>query len=151
MDLHYAAQLGQEGHWPARLEIRVQILLQCRWLNHGCKVRQDTRSVADFRQHVHLEVRREWIRQPHVPREGRQYKVPHLNAIRRDDIAEAVVVVAQEFGEVVKQNEQHAQGPFVEHRDGLGQLGVSQEWRQKFEQVNQQLGVHPPAFLLRSD
>ena len=69
--------------------------------------------MRDLAQHVHLQVGREWVGQAHVARERAQDQVAHLDAVRRHDVAERVVVVAQELGEVVQQHEQHAQRPLA--------------------------------------
>ena len=37
---------------------------------------------------------------PHVAREGRENKVPHLNAVRRDDVT-GEVIVTKKLGEVM--------------------------------------------------
>ena len=65
--------------------------------------------MRDVRQHVDLEVRRERVRQAHVARECAQYEVAHLDAVWRDDVAEGVVIVAEELGEVVKQDQEDSQ------------------------------------------
>ena len=57
----------------------------------------------------HLEVRCEGVRQAHVAGEGTEYEVAHLNAVGRDDVAEGEVVLTEELGEVVQQNQQHPQ------------------------------------------
>ena len=69
----------------------------------------------------------------------------HLYAVWRYDVAEVVVVVAEELGKVVQQDEQHPQTAAVQDRDRLGQLGVTQEGGEEVEQVDQQLGVRTPA------
>jgi hypothetical protein len=69
----------------------------------------------------------------------------YLNAVGGNDVAEAVVVVTQELGEIVQQNQKHTQCSLVEKCNGLVQLCVPQEWRQEFEQVDQQLSIHSPA------
>jgi hypothetical protein len=69
----------------------------------------------------------------------------YLNAVGGNDVAEAVVIVTQELWEIVQQNQKHTQCSFVEKCDGLVQLCISQEWRQEFEQVDQQLSIHSPA------
>jgi len=68
----------------------------------------------------------------------------YLNAIGRNDVAKAVVIITQELGEVVQQDKQHSQSALVEESHGLGQLGIPQEWCQEFEQVDQQLSIHSP-------
>lgn len=134
----------------------------------------DARRHVDLVQHVHLEVGCERVRQPHVSREGAQNQVPHLHnialklnsfqsnelskqngqvstlptyldAVGRDDVTEGVVVVAEELGEVVQQDEQHAQRPLVQQLRRLRQLSVAYERRQELEQVDEQLRVHAPA------
>ena len=65
--------------------------------------------MRDLVQHVHLEVGRERVGQAHVSRESAQDEVAHLDAVGRDDITEGVVVITEEFWEVVQQDEQHAE------------------------------------------
>ncbi len=50
----------------------------------------------------YLEVRRERVREPHVLREGTENQVPHLDAVRWNDVTETEVVVAQKLREVVQ-------------------------------------------------
>jgi hypothetical protein len=69
----------------------------------------------------------------------------YLNAVGGNDVAEAVVIVTQKLWEIVQQNQKHTQCSFVEKCNGLVQLCISQEWRQEFEQVDQQLSIHSPA------
>ena len=57
----------------------------------------------------HLEVGGEGVRQTHVAWEGTEYQVAHLNAVGRDDVAEGEVVLAEELGEVVQQDQEHPQ------------------------------------------
>ena len=57
----------------------------------------------------YLEVRRERVRQPHVLREGTEYQVPHLDAVRWNDVTETEVVVAQKLREVVQQDKKNSQ------------------------------------------
>ena len=68
----------------------------------------------------------------------------NLDAVWRDDVAEAVVVVAQKLGKVVQEDQQHAEGAAVEPVNGFGEFRVPQEGRQEFEQVDEQLRVHGP-------
>ena len=60
-------------------------------------------------------------------------KVTNLDAVRRDDVAEAVVVVTEELREVVKKNEKNSKWSAVKPVHGLGKLGVAQERRQELE------------------
>lgn len=69
---------------------------------------------------IDLEVGREGIGQVHMPRERRQNDVAQLNTRRRNHIAEAVVMVAQELGEVVQQNQQRFQRALVQQPNRLG-------------------------------
>lgn len=55
--------------------------------------------------HIHLEVGCERIREPHVPWKGTENEVAKLNAIGRDDITEAIMVVAQKLWKVMQQNQ----------------------------------------------
>lgn len=102
-NLHVAPQFRQEGDGRASLQIRVQILLELRRRDQRGIVNNCTRRQSDLSQQVHLQVRSERVRQPHIPRERRQNEVSHLNAVRRDLIAEAVVVVTEELGEVMEE------------------------------------------------
>ena len=62
----------------------------------------------------YLEVGRERVRQAHAPREGRKEQIAQLDARRRDHVAEAEVVVAQELREVVQQHQKHAEGTLIQ-------------------------------------
>jgi len=64
--------------------------------------------VSDVREHVHLQVGREGVRQAHVARERTQDEVTHLDAVWCDDITEGVVVVTEELWEVMQQHQQHS-------------------------------------------
>lgn len=57
--------------------------------------------MSDLLQHVHFEVRSEWIGQPHVVWKCTKNQVAHLYTVRRDDITEGIVVITQELWEVV--------------------------------------------------
>jgi len=60
--------------------------------------------MSDVGQQINLEVWREGVWKPHVSWKGTQDKVSHLDAVRRNDVTEAEVVVTQEFWEVVEEN-----------------------------------------------
>lgn len=62
----------------------------------------------------YLEVWSEGVRQTHIPRKGAEDEVPHLDAAGRDDVAEAEVVIAQELGKVVQQDQKDAESALVE-------------------------------------
>ena len=79
-------------------------LLEVGWLNVVCEVCHDAWGVVDFRKDVHLQVWGEWVWQTHVTGKRAQDQIPHLDAVWRDDVTERVVVVAEEFREVVKQH-----------------------------------------------
>lgn len=59
--------------------------------------------------HSYLQVGGEGVREPHIPGEGTEDQVTQLDAVRRNDITEAVVVVTQEFWEVMKQDQEDPQ------------------------------------------
>ena len=58
---------------------------------------------------AHLQVGCEGIGKSHAAREGGENEIAHLDAVGRDDVAEAVVIVAEELREVVQQHQQHTQ------------------------------------------
>ena len=62
----------------------------------------------NFEGACHLEVWCEWVGQSHVTWEGNENEVSHLDAVRRDDIAERKMVVTEKLWEVVKQHKQHS-------------------------------------------
>ena len=98
---------------------------------------------------IYLQIRREWVRQPHVPRKSRQYQVSHLDAIGRDDVTEAVMVIAEEFWEIVKQNQENPKCSSIKPVHRFGQFRVTQKWRQELEEVDEQLRIHGPSLLAR--
>lgn len=51
---------------------------------------------------LYLQIGSEGVWKPHVAWEGTQNQVAELDAVGRDDVAEAVVVVAQELWEVMQ-------------------------------------------------
>lgn len=71
----------------------------------------------------YLEVRGEGVRQTHAAGKGRENEVSQLDARRRNDVAEAQVVVAQKFREVMQQHQKHAEHALVEETHGLQQGG----------------------------
>lgn len=102
--LKIGAQAAEELDGRPRLEVRVEILPERRGLDHRGEVGEHAWRVADLLEHVDLEIRRERIGQAHVARKRAQYEIAHLDAVGRDDVAEAVVVVAEELGEIVQQD-----------------------------------------------
>ena len=86
---------------------KLYLLERC-WLDHVDKVGQYSGRVCDVRQTVHLQVGGERVGKTHVAGECAQYQVSHLNAIGWNDITERIVVVTQEFWEIVQQNKQHS-------------------------------------------
>lgn len=58
---------------------------------------------------VYLEVGCEGVREPHVAWEGTEDEVAELDAVGRDDVTEAVVVVTQELWEVVQEDQENSQ------------------------------------------
>lgn len=50
---------------------------------------------------LYLQIRGEGVWKPHVAGEGTEDQVPQLDAVGWDDVAEAIMVVAKEFWEVM--------------------------------------------------
>ena len=86
---------------------KLYLLERC-WLDHVDKVGQYSGRVCDVWQTVHLQVGGEWVGKTHVAGECAQYQVSHLNAVGWNDITERIVVITQEFWEIVQQNKQHS-------------------------------------------
>lgn len=133
--LQVAAQLRQEGDGGSGLQVRVQVLLELR--RHDAReVGEDARGNVDLAQHVHLrrrpgaelahaapaqtgvpgfpfdlQIGRERVGKSHVAWEGTEDEVAELDAVGRDHVAEAIVVVTQELWEVVQQDQKHSQRP----------------------------------------
>lgn len=59
---------------------------------------------------LYLQIGSEGVWKPHVAWEGTQNQVAELDAVGRDDVTEAVVVVTQELWEVMQQDKQDTQG-----------------------------------------
>lgn len=55
-----------------------------------------------MRDFLHLQIGCEWVREPHVAWEGTEDEVAKLDAVRWDHITEAIMVVTQEFWEVME-------------------------------------------------
>eukprot|EP00982_Pelagococcus_subviridis_P006685 30248-Pelagococcus_subviridis.AAC.2 len=125
LELELPAEIRAEIRGRAVLQKRVQLLPQRRRSERVLRVRDDPRGLRDLREEVHLEVRRERVRQPHVPRERAQDEVTHLNAVRRDGVAQVEVVIAQKLREVVQEHEQQPQGPAVQQPDRLRELRLT--------------------------
>ena len=68
-------------------------------------------------EELYLQVGSEGVWEPHVPGEGREDEVPHLDTVGWDDVTEAVVVVTEELGEVVEQDEEDPESPAVQSED----------------------------------
>ncbi|CAN8024690.1 unnamed protein product [Ixodes persulcatus] len=147
--LEVAPQLRQECHGTPSLDVGVQILPLR--LDHRGEVGEHPGRLGDLGQHLHLEVGRERVWQAHVAGEGTQDQVAHLDAVGRDQVAETIVVVAQELRKIVQQHQQHPQRALREELNGLLEVHVAQEWRQKLEQVVEELGKHSPGLLLRRE
>ena len=101
INLDDAAQLRRKGDGGASFQVRIQIFLERRRLDHGREVGQNSGSVTNLGKQIHLQIGSERIGQAHVAGERRQNQIPHLNAIGGYHVAESVVVVAQEFGKVM--------------------------------------------------
>lgn len=70
---------------------------------------------------IHLEIRCERVREPHVTWKGTEYEVAKLNAVWWDDITESIMIVTQKLWEVMQQDQKDSQGslnktqPLVKH------------------------------------
>ena len=105
-------ELGQEADWGPVLQVVVQVLLEA-GLDQSGEVGHHSRRDRDFRQHVHLEVGSEWVWEAHVAREGGEDEVPHLDAVRGDNVTEAIVVVAEELWEVMEEDKKNSESAAV--------------------------------------
>ena len=82
---------------------------------------------------IYLEVGCKRIRQPHVPREGRQDQIPHLDTIWRNNITKAVMVITKELGEVMEEYQKDSQGTPIQAVHWFSQFCVAQKWTKEFE------------------
>lgn len=57
----------------------------------------------------YLQIGCEGVGEPHVAWEGTEDEVTELDAVGRDHVTEAIMVVAQELWEVVQQDQKHSQ------------------------------------------
>lgn len=57
---------------------------------------------------TYLQIRSEWVWEPHVSGEGTQYQISQLDAVRWDHITEPIMVITKEFWEVMQKNQQHS-------------------------------------------
>ena len=58
---------------------------------------------------VYLQIGCKGVRKPHVAWKGTEDKVTELDAVGRDNVTEAIMVITQELWEVVEQNQEHPQ------------------------------------------
>mmetsp|Transcript_7184 Transcript_7184/g.20927 ORF Transcript_7184/g.20927 Transcript_7184/m.20927 type:complete len:312 (+) Transcript_7184:54-989(+) len=138
-------ELRQKVRGLPHAQVRVQRDLQAH--QGSVEVHDDPWGLRNLGQEVHLEVWSEGVGQPHVPREGAEHQVPHLDAARRDDVAELEVVLAKELREVVEQHQQHPERSLVDQPYGLGELGAPQVGLQELQERDQQLLVVRPPVL----
>mmetsp|Transcript_1979 Transcript_1979/g.8732 ORF Transcript_1979/g.8732 Transcript_1979/m.8732 type:complete len:506 (-) Transcript_1979:5199-6716(-) len=146
---HRQQRLQEIRGGPAH-QVLVEILLQQATRRLGqrlAEVRHDPRGLRDLREAIHLQIGLQRIRQVRVPRIGRQDQVPHLDARRRNDVAEAQMVVDQELREIVQEHQQRPQRPLVHGSHGVGELPLRQEPVQHREQVDHEHVHEVPAFL----
>mgnify|MGYP001177838368 CR=1 FL=1 len=111
--LKVVSQLCGEGAGGPGLEVAVQVLLEA-GLDQGRKVGDHPRRDGNLWQHVHLKVGSEGVWQPHVSRESGEDEIPHLDAVRRNHVAKAVVVITQELGKVVQENQEDPESSAVQ-------------------------------------
>lgn len=94
--------------------------------NRG-EVGQDRRDWTHFRDRLEVDVAKVRIGEHDVGRESAEYYVAELDAPLRDDIAEGEVILAQEFGEVVEEDEQETEGSSVQISGGWLEVGTFHE------------------------
>lgn len=123
--LQIAAQLGQEGDRCACLQVGVEFLLKAQRLYRRREIGKDTWRVRNLLEHVDLQIRREGIWKSHITRERAQDQISHLYAVGWYHVAESIVIVAEEFGEVVQQHQQHSQRALIKARHWLGEFRVT--------------------------
>lgn len=61
------------------------------------------------RQRAYLQIGREGVWKSHVAGEGTQDQVSQLDAVGRDDVTEAIMVITQELWEIMEQDQKHAE------------------------------------------
>lgn len=76
---------------------------------------------------VYLQVGCERVREPHVAWEGTEDEVAELDAVRRDNVAEAVMVITQELWEVMQQDQEHSQRALNQPTTTTIHLSVAQK------------------------
>mmetsp|Transcript_25719 Transcript_25719/g.56384 ORF Transcript_25719/g.56384 Transcript_25719/m.56384 type:complete len:509 (-) Transcript_25719:836-2362(-) len=146
--LHVAAQLAQKRVRAVVRQKRVELVEEAVARERVRKRREDAWRLRNLGEEIHLEVWREGVWQPHVAREGGENEVSHLDARRRDGVAEEEVVVAQKLWKVVEQHEEHAQRAAVEHAHGRRELGGGEKRLQKGkEAVDKELLQQRPALV----
>jgi len=64
--------------------------------------------MGDLWQHVDLQVWCEWIRKSHVAWKRTENEIADLDAVWWNDITEGIVVVTEEFWEVMQQHQQNS-------------------------------------------
>lgn len=57
---------------------------------------------------MYLQIGCEWVREPHVAWEGTEDEVAKLDAVGWDYITETIMVVTQEFWEIMQQDQKHS-------------------------------------------
>ena len=148
--LEISPQFRQERNGSSVLEVRVEVVPEFGGGDNAGYLAVNFGAHSNFRKHVHFQVRSEGVREFHVTGKGGEDEVPHLNAVGGDGVTESVVILAEEFGEIVEEHEQNPQRAFVQFREGACEFCISQERRQKFEKVSKKHGIHGPSLLLRN-
>mmetsp|Transcript_3880 Transcript_3880/g.9769 ORF Transcript_3880/g.9769 Transcript_3880/m.9769 type:complete len:403 (-) Transcript_3880:512-1720(-) len=118
-------QLNQKPTLPSP-EKAVDVLFDAVVAEDCLVVAEYLGCVFDLLEEVDLEVGHEGVGELHLPREGRQDEVAHLDAVLRDDVAQGEVVLAQKLGVVVQHYQQHTKRSLVKLLDGFGELHFPQ-------------------------
>mmetsp|Transcript_29531 Transcript_29531/g.65382 ORF Transcript_29531/g.65382 Transcript_29531/m.65382 type:complete len:496 (-) Transcript_29531:1158-2645(-) len=116
-----------------------------RLVQQALRVWDDAGGLRDLGKQVNLKVGGEGVGQPHVAWESRQDEVAHLDAGCGDGIAQRDVVLTQELGEVVQQNQQQPQSALVQLAHAVRQVRQAQVGLQELEQGDQKHLIQGPA------
>lgn len=91
---------------------------------------------------INLQIGCEWVREPHVAWEGTEDEVAELDAVGRDNVAEAVMVITQELWEVMQQDQEHSQCALNQPTTTTIHLFVAQKVAETWLSSNLILQVH---------
>lgn len=123
---------------PVEQEL-VQVITEVGGLEGRGEVGEDGWDRAHLGNIFVLEIAEVRIGEVDGRREGAEDYVAELDAGGGYSITESEVVFAEEFGEVVEEDQEKAEGTTIEIARALSQVGILQERRKELEQGQQQL------------